>query len=392
MPSPIHSIAVTISWLALTATSVAAEPTPTAGSDKIASGTGTKGTDKSEQVPLAVDIFETFQQKVFKRAAPSVVQLAQGKSLGSGFFVSPDGLILTNKHVVNKDGAVTVKTYDGASHEGTVIEVADGDLDLALVKISGGPFPHLKMAPLSKLRIGSWVATVGHGLGGAWTFTTGMISNIYPFEFDEPIVQTQIPINPGNSGGPILNKRGEAVAVVTAKVHAADNVNLSIRIDVAFKTLRGLAATCDCLVIRTGDTSPVFLNGTMVGKGPSLLVPVKPGRHKVMVSGPELKTREFNYPETRDVIFDAPTTKATMSEVAAKFDVMKLNTTEQRAKAVSVLPHWVGKKVVVNQFDARVVRGKITAFKPPETLHLQVSRTKVTTVELPDVKEIRRAE
>src|SRR5690606_30689260 len=141
-----------------------------------------------------------------------------------------------------------------------------------------------------------------HGMGGAWTFTTGMISNIYPIGQEEPVVQTQIPLNPGNSGGPIFDREGRVIAVVTAGIKAANSVNFGIRIDIAFKHLRRLGAECECVVIRTREGTPVFFDERYVGNGPRVLVSATPGVHRVAVPvGPDGIVQTVNYPERREV-------------------------------------------------------------------------------------------
>lgn len=338
-----------------------------------------------------IDEVERFQQAVFDAAAPSVVVIRHKDTLGTGFFVTAEGLILTNRHVVGYRKQVEVETYDGRKLQGQVVEVAEGKLDLALVKVEGKGFVPLKMSPLAKLRVGSWAATIGHGFGGIYTFTTGMISNIYPIGEDKPIVQTQIPINPGNSGGPILDRHGQAIAVVTAKMHDADNVNFSIRMDVAFKSLRLLGETCECLVVRTVPDVPVFINGVLVGKGPRVLHPVEHGLHVVEVPVMGGVRQELTFPEVRVAdVFPNDQPKVWKSATTGREVVLQLDLdkADDLTIAPQVVQSWVGARVLVERRDQRRHIGVVEGFRPPATIKLATAEGDTLYVSLWDIRTI----
>ena len=250
--------------------------------------------------PLAA--LEQRQQALFEQIAPSVVFIAQGGSIGSGFFVGKDGLVLTNAHVVGGADVVTVVLHDGRRLEGRVEERAEGDIDLALVRVPVRDAKPLELGSDS-LQVGSWVGSVGHGLGGAWTFTTGMVSNIYPLDGDRPVFQTQIPLNPGNSGGPVFDRAGRVVGVVTAGITQAAAINFAIRIELAHRWLKGLARG---LVVEAPKGTPIFVGGVQVGVGPRVVVPVAAGsvRVQALVDG---ALREFDvaWPEQQTLRIEA---------------------------------------------------------------------------------------
>ncbi|MBT3223879.1 MAG: hypothetical protein HN348_32830, partial [Proteobacteria bacterium] len=134
------------------------------------------------KIALAIDpvaAIESHQQALFSQTAPGVVFVSNSQGFGSGVVVAANGLILTNKHVVGDDETVEVVLHNGTRHIGQVVEGAT-ELDLALVQLDVEGLHPLNWGDLRQLRVGSWVASVGHGRGGAWTFTTGMVSNIYP--------------------------------------------------------------------------------------------------------------------------------------------------------------------------------------------------------------------
>lgn len=145
---------------------------------------------------------------------------------GSGFFVSSDGLILTNRHVVeDQQASYTVVTSDGKSYEATIL-ARDPVNDLAIVKVSISGAPKLELANSSDLQIGQRVIAIGNSLGHYQnTVTTGVISGIgrsitagssQGSEQLEGVIQTDAAINPGNSGGPLLNSSGQVVGINTA--------------------------------------------------------------------------------------------------------------------------------------------------------------------------------
>jgi len=148
-----------------------------------------------------------------------VVRIETDLSSGSGFFISSDGLILTNNHVIRDAGEITVYLEDGTSYDGTV-EARDLVHDLALVKIETSGLTCLEMGDLSQVGLGQQVIVLGYPLGGEnVTVTSGLVSAI---EFDSgrniTWVQTDSAVNPGNSGGPMLTLQGKVIGVVSAKM------------------------------------------------------------------------------------------------------------------------------------------------------------------------------
>jgi S1-C subfamily serine protease len=243
---------------------------------------------------------EKKQQALFERVAPSVVFISNPHGLGSGFFVSRNGLVLTNQHVVGKGNLVDVVLHDGTRLQGTVVERAPEKLDLALVQVEAAKAPVLPVGGMFDLLVGSWVASVGHNRGGIWTFNTGMVSNIYPAGSERPVFQTQIPLNPGSSGGPIVDRLGRVVGVVTAGLVDSNSINFGIRMDVAIRSLRKLADISDVLTITAPKGVAVFVDGKMAGTGPRVVIPADPGTHEIFaVIGGKMKKIKIRYPERR---------------------------------------------------------------------------------------------
>ena len=143
----------------------------------------------------------------------------QEGSAGSGFLISADGYIVTNRHVVEGADDITVFTLDQKEHKAKVIGT-DENLDIALLKIEGRRYKHLSLGDSTKLRIGDPVLAIGYPLQLGFSVTSGIVSgigrNMQTSQLDlATYIQTDADITFGNSGGPLINPRGEVVAINT---------------------------------------------------------------------------------------------------------------------------------------------------------------------------------
>ncbi|WP_223212104.1 DegQ family serine endoprotease [Thiolapillus brandeum] len=137
------------------------------------------------------------------------------ESLGSGFIVSPDGYVLTNRHVVDGADEVIVRLSNRKSYEAKVVG-SDQASDIALLKIDATDLPVVKIGSSKDLKIGEWVLAIGSPFGFEATVTAGIVSakgRSLPSENYVPYIQTDVAINPGNSGGPLFNLQGEVVGI-----------------------------------------------------------------------------------------------------------------------------------------------------------------------------------
>ena len=151
-------------------------------------------------------------------AAPSKPQPRQGMSQGSGFFVSQDGYVVTNNHVVENAVEVQLVTDSGKTLDAKVVGT-DPRTDLALLKVKdAGDYAFVQLAD-GKARIGDWVLAIGNPFGLGGTVTAGIVSaqgrDIGSGPYDD-FIQIDAPINRGNSGGPTFNLSGEVVGINTA--------------------------------------------------------------------------------------------------------------------------------------------------------------------------------
>ncbi|MBP6884783.1 MAG: trypsin-like peptidase domain-containing protein [Candidatus Pacebacteria bacterium] len=161
---------------------------------------------------------------------------------GSGFIVSADGLIVTNKHVVtDKTAEYTVNLPSGKKYTAKVL-ARDAVLDIAILKIEATGLPHLVLADSSKLKLGQTVIAIGNALGQFEnTVSVGVVSGLSRSitagdgrgmtEALSHVIQTDAAINPGNSGGPLLDINGKVIGVNTAIVQGSQNIGFALPIN-----------------------------------------------------------------------------------------------------------------------------------------------------------------
>ena len=199
-------------------------------------------------------LFEEFFKDFFD---PGFEQRRQTTSLGSGVIIDGErGLILTNAHVIQRSGTITVVLEDRREFKARIVG-ADPDSDLAVLKIDPTEkLPAIAMGQSDDLMIGETVIAIGNPFGFSHTVTTGVVSAIHrSVRADERVlhdfIQIDASINPGNSGGPLLNINGELVGINTAIYAKAQGIGFAIPISKAKKIVANL--------IQYGEVQPAWI-------------------------------------------------------------------------------------------------------------------------------------
>jgi serine protease Do len=168
------------------------------------------------------------------------------QSLGSGFIWSPDGIVVTNNHVVEGASRITVNLNDGTQIAARLIGV-DPDSDLAVLRVDARNLPAAPIGTSADLMIGETVVAVGNPYGLSGTVTTGVVSALgrsVPSQEEgrtfTDFIQTDASINPGNSGGPLLNIEGKVIGINVAIYAQAQGIGFAIPVDRARKVIQDL--------------------------------------------------------------------------------------------------------------------------------------------------------
>ncbi|MDJ0578698.1 trypsin-like peptidase domain-containing protein [Crocosphaera sp.] len=196
-------------------------------------------------IPSASVSAETAEEKtrirVYEQASPSVVLILTDKgSIGSGFIVSSDGLVITNSHVIeDSNSPVDIKLADGTKAVADIVAFEPNGIDLAAIKIRNqNNLPFLPFASANSVKVGQSVYAIGTPLREDFhnTFTYGVVSRLHE---GGGMIQHDAAINGGNSGGPLLNSKGEVIGVNTALInHTGKKFYMGISLALSVKHLQ----------------------------------------------------------------------------------------------------------------------------------------------------------
>lgn len=270
-------------------------------------------------------------------------------NIGSGFIISSDGLIITNKHVV-ADTNATYKVLTNDKQKYDVVKLYRDPLnDLAILKISltsSTPLKPLKLGDSSRLKLGQLVVAIGTPLGEFTnTVTKGIVSGLgrgitagSPFEgFVEKldnVIQTDAPISPGNSGGPLLNSNGEVIGINTAIAQEGQNIGFAIPVNVVKDLIENFNKQGG-----TFERPYIGVRYKMIDKQTALLNNVVEGAYIIQV------------------VKGSPAEKAGLQEedIIVEFDGQKVKGNDDQGLAKMIMQEKVGDTV-----QLKVVRGKET--------------------------------
>jgi len=303
--------------------------------DKVSASAVTVAIKKTQ---IVIDPFEQFYDQFgffgFEKQTPQEKKIEQ--DIGSGFIVSKDGLIVTNKHVVSDPEAeYKVITKDNKEHK--VVNIyRDPVNDLSILKIEGTDFKPVELGDSSKLRVGQFVIAIGSALGEFRnTVTTGVVSGLgrgisagNPFEGMserlDNVIQTDAAINPGNSGGPLLNSSGQVIGVNVAVSSEGQNIGFALPINIVKDSLQEFN--------QTGKFQRAYLGVQykMISRDLAVMNEIPEGAYVV------------------EVIKDSPAEKAglKLGDIMTKIDGVKI--TDNDGGLASVVSHKkVGDKISV---------------------------------------------
>lgn len=227
--------------------------------------------------------------EVVERVAPAVVNIAaesivrevdpyfggffgsrtrKAQSLGSGLIIDPNGIVVTNAHVIEGASRIVVTLLDGRELEAEVLG-SDRDADLAVLRVEAKGLPAVPLGPSQDLWMGETVVAIGNPFGLSHTVTTGVLSargRTVPGSAQgaryTDFLQTDASINPGNSGGPLVDLAGRVIGINTAIIQGASGIGFAIPADRAERVVEDL--------LRYGRLEPLWTGLRLVTIDPEL--------------------------------------------------------------------------------------------------------------------------
>ncbi len=311
-----------------------------------------KPTDGPQSSPFDDPFFRRFfGDEFFKRDQPHRERKERGQ--GSGVIVDPNGLIITNNHVVNKADELRVVLSDKREFKGKVVGT-DQKTDIAVVKIEAAGLPTISFADSDQLEVGEFVLAVGSPFGLTQSVTMGIVSAVGRASMGiaeyEDFIQTDAAINPGNSGGALVNVRGELVGINTA-IFSQSGGNMGI----GFAVPSNLARSIMDQLVKTGKVVRGWLGVAIQELTPEL-------------------ASQFGIADTKgvlvsDVMDESPAKKAGIerADVIVEYDGKPMDSPTHLRNAVAQTP--IGRKVTIKLIrDKKPKNIELAIVEQPKTM------------------------
>ena len=294
-----------------------------------------------------LDAYSRAVTSAVETVGPSVVHIQSDRGGGSGVIFTPDGLLLTNDHVVGRAGRLTAVFADGQSLRADLIG-RDSDTDLAVLRVSAaGTLPSVTLGDSRVVRVGQVAIAIGSPYGFQRSVSAGIVSALgrslraRSGRLMDDVIQTDAALNPGNSGGPLVSTRGDVIGINTAMIAAAQGLCFAI----PSHTARIVAAK----LIRDGR-----IRRSHIGiAGQNVRVPRAVARELQLAvsSGVAVVSVEPNSPAAAAGIRDGDVIVACAGEAVAAIDDLQRLMTEERVgapTAITVLRDGQRREVIVS--------------------------------------------